>query len=248
MARLLNDGANQYLRNLNAVVAGYPFAMVCWLYCDDTGRNSSFLGVGDVDSASIYHVLSHYGTDVRLQNTNTVQANTVATAAIVANTWHHLVGLSVTDTDHRVLLDDANRATTATEVAVGALDLTTIGCRPRAAYDWQFSGRVAEAAFYDLSLWPGATASDKTDEFERVASPALASGVSPRSIQLGLVAYCPLLRTDQDLAGSYDMTPVNGPTWADHPPQVFYSIPMWVGVPAAAAPPAGNPWYVYANQ
>ena len=53
----------------------------------------------------------------------------------------------------------------------------------------------------------------------------LAAGYPPTKIRpWALVHYWPLMRTDQDLVGGYDLTAFNTPTWADHPP---VSIPAW---------------------
>jgi len=79
----------------------------------------------------------------------------------------------------------------------------------------------------------------------------LSLGYSPLFVRPeSLVAYYPLIRGDAsgdepDYVGGLKMVEQGTVAVATHP-RVFYpSSPIKLGVPAAAAPPAGNPWYAW---
>ena len=76
------------------------------------------------------------------------------------------------------------------------------------------SGMIAEVAIYDLSVWPGATASDKADNFEKIL-PSLIR-YTPGAYPLGRVAYWDLIRDINDRVGGFNLT-ATGTVVAAHP-------------------------------
>lgn len=220
MARAFADASSQYLSLGSSPVSDVPFALAIWFYHTEA-ENDDFFGVGAdfVDYHEIYITSAHI---VSVRSDDGTIGNATSTAGGAINTWHHACGLFVSDTDRRAFLDGGNKGTDATNVNPENLAHTAIGGRADSAITGVYSGYAAEAAIWDLSAWPGATASDKADEFERVAVPALAQGFSPLFFQLGLVAYWPLIRDeDQDRVGGYDLTPSNNPTVVAHPPVIY---------------------------
>lgn len=240
MARAFDDGSSQYLRVTSAPASAYPFVLTGWCNSDDAALNQCVMGIGD-SSSGYYHALRLRGdlaNDYVHANSYGPSGNhsAVTTGGYSADTWHHVCALYVAATDRRILIDNGNKGTDSNDPGSITMDQTAIGASPDSTTSLYMSGNVAEAAVYDLSAWPGATDSDKADNFESIALPSLAVGASPLLYSLGLVAYWPLIRTDQDLVGGYDMTPYNSPTWMDHPPGI---IPWWyklwtLGLPAAA--------------
>jgi hypothetical protein len=229
MARLFDDASSEYLKwDGTPPVSGEPFAMGCLFRSDDAAANQTLMWIGDKD-------VSDQGYGVRANGASGgdpvgaysyagsfVSANT--TSGFSANVWHHALGVWATSSDRRAMIDGGNKGTESTSMSPSGWDRLAIGVLGRntpslAGYT---SGRIAEAAIWDLSAWPGATDGDKADEFERVCATALAAGFSPLFFPLGLVAYWPLggmLSTDDadvDIIGGYDMTAVNTPSTAEH--------------------------------
>ena len=187
-------------------------------------------------------------------------ANADTSTQVTSTAWHHAFAMLPSATDRRVWLDHAGKGTDNTSAAVGNRDRTRIGRRAQLSTGGNFDGRLALCAVWDLTNWPGATASDKGDSFETTALPGLAKGWTPLSFPLGLVAFWPLggLDTEEtdggtarDIWGGYDMTAVSaatGPGVADHPGGLIYPSTGLVYPAAAAVAAVGNPWYYYANQ
>lgn len=238
MSRLFNDAANQYLQG-TAPVVDVPCVIACWFYCDDKIR-SSLIGVGDADGNHGMSLDYRPAPDSELCGTTVgavVFTTARTTADIALNTWQHGCALFAAADDRRVLLDNGNKGVEGTANAVANIDIARIARWPSDAMAVYWSGRIAEAAIWDLSGWPGATGPLKADAFEAWALPALAAGRPPSMVPLGLVAYWPLIRdTDQDWVGGYDMAPVNAPTVADHPPQIAYPRPRSMIWQAVAVP------------
>ena len=145
------------------------------------------------------------------------------------DTWHHCCGIWEATNKRYVLLDGGSEGTNSTNIVPASLTHTTISSLAHSwARSFYFYGHIAEAAVYDISVWPGATSADKVTSFKAGVLPSLVKGASPALIPLGLIAYWPLIRsTDQDIVGGYHMTPFNNPTVGDHPPSVWYPVLEW---------------------
>ncbi len=216
MARLFDDAASEYLQIEQAVV-GIPLAMACFFNIND-GTNSQAL-INIVDKDVDVQQLNFYTDSFQLVTALVRDAGggSVATASVThsINAWHHGCAIFVTTTDRRAFLNGANKGTNATSITPINLNRTSIGRRGTVTPAVYISGMIAEAAIWDLSQWPGATASDKADNFEKIL-PSLADNFTPDNYPLGLVAYWPLVRGLNDKVDGYNMT-ASGTVVAAHP-------------------------------
>lgn len=229
MARLFDDASTEYLRATSSPVSGEPFALCSWFNSNDATIAQGVLSVGDVSGAS-YHYLTLRGNEagdyIQARSFDGGSSFGTTSTGYTVNVWHHGAAIFVAANDRRCLIDGGSKGTspvsrtvTTTAVAIGiSADSTPFG---------PFSGSIAEAGIWDLSGWPGATASDKADAFEAIAVPSLAKGYSPILFMLGLVSYWPLIRDeDQDRVGGFDLTAFNTPGVAEHPPIIYPSFPQ----------------------
>lgn len=222
MARLFDDAQSEYLTHAAAVKNVVPFAMVTWFKSNSLTVNQTLMSITDASNDSNFFDLSLRGAAAGDKLMAAVLSSgswryAVTSSGYSANNWHHACGLFVSATDRRVLIDGTDKGTNSdsfTPVA-GNLDTTSLGVIKRPSIVNYMSGRIAEAAIYDLSVWPGATASDKGDNFERIL-PSLVKGVSPKMYPLGLAAYWSLVRGLNDKVGGYNLT-ASGTVVAAHP-------------------------------
>lgn len=246
MARLFNDGNNEYLEIDQAVVTVPPFAMACGFYSDDATIVQALMALVDKDAADEYHVLRIRG-DVAgdpvsaLSRTGAGGDDAKTSSGYSANTWHHACGIWAAATDRRVFIDGGSKGTDANNRAPAGIDRTSIGRLGDSSPALYMSGRLAEAAIWDLSTWPGATDILKADAWEASVLPALAAGRLPCEYQLGLVGYWPvwgLHSPEIDCAtGVYPMTLFNGPIQANHAPVVPFMSQTWAASVGALAMP-----------
>jgi len=253
MARAFNDSASEYL-GCAAPLTACPFAVAGWLRTDDVAANQTAwsLNLSSSNAHQICLLLRGASAGDPLSfdmRAGGGFASATTSNGLSLNTWHHGVGLAVAAADRRSILDGviASKGTDSTSLGMPTCDtmeFAALGDSSRSAY---WSGQLAEFALWDLSDWPGATDSDKADEFERLAVPALAAGYSPLLFPLGLTGYWPLGGVydaddgDHDVVGGYDMSPQNTPTVADHVPGMIYpaSVDDWV-LTLVAGPPAAQ--------
>lgn len=236
MARLFDDGSSEYLSNANAVVSSRPLALVCFYNCDDGSLDNQGVVCICVEGAGSDHQYN-IGWNVTGGSPDGIRASVKgatgwgsAETAVnwTPDTWNHACAIFVTATDHRVFINGGNKVTSSGDSGiVSGLDKTIIGAEERAGGAPQgfISGKVAEVAVYDLSVWPGATDSDKADNFEKIV-PSLAKGYSPEMYPLGLVSYWRLLRGLNDRVGGYHMTASGTVVAAHH--RIIYSSKLWV--------------------
>ena len=217
MARLFDNANTDWLYVLQAVIASFPFAVVCWGNPDQIGITHNLMTIGDKDNDTNYHRLVIASSNLIYMNSNssTAGGTAITSTSVSINTWHHFAGIVASATDRRVFLDGGGKGTQASAVTPLALDRTTIGVLGRQSLTQYFSGMIAEMAVWDLTNWPGATGADKADNFEKIL-PSLVVGFSPIHFPLGLVAYWPLIRGLNDKVGGYNLT-ADGPTVSDHP-------------------------------
>lgn len=247
MARLF-DGS-EYLTNANAVAgnggaSSYELAMACFYYGDDGNLDNQILvsicedGVTGDRFAINLNTGGGTPDNVRAWSYGTALKIAVTGIAWTVNTWEHACAIFPSASDRRILLNGANKATNADDDGgVAGLDEAIIGAEKRGAgVQGFFSGSIAEVAIYDLSVWPGVTASDRADAFEKIV-PSLAKGYSPLFFPLGLVSYWPLIRGLNDRVGGYNMT-ASGTIVSAHP-RIIYPSKIWVPGGEVAAPPVG---------
>lgn len=228
MSRLFDDALTEYL-GYGGAVAGLPLAMACFFNTDDLTIEQVLISISDASVQADYHRLvlsgSLGGDPIRAQSCVAplcVVATT--TSGYSANTWHHACALFVSATDRRVFIDGGSKGTDINSKSPSNLDVTTIGYVRASAGHHPFSGMIAEAAIWDLSAWPGATDSDKADNFEKIL-PSLAKVYTPEHYPLGRVAYWNLVRELKDSVGGYNLT-ANGTVVATHPRIIQPHIPL----------------------
>lgn len=218
MARLFDDASTEYLEIDQAVLAGVPLAMACFFNTDDLENSQCLISILDKDVDNQFFALQITASDDRVRAT-TQDAfggySAVTTGDQSANTWHHACGLFVATDDRRVFFDGGSKGTNSGDATPLNLDRTSIGRLGRATPALYMSGMIAEVAIWDLSDWPGATASDKADVFERIV-PSLAKGLTPNAYPSGLVPYWDLIRSLNDRVGGYNLT-ASGTVVSAHP-------------------------------
>lgn len=247
MARLFNDASSEYLQDLNPAVTAAPFVLAGWFTSDSITTLQTIVSIGDKDVNDSHWSLFARGATSDdpvgfgcAAGGSTTYASTTPTGYTL-NKFHHACGISASATDRRVFIDGGSKGTNITNLAPTNVDNTCIGRIARDATFVYFSGAICQVAIWDLSLWPGATGTQKADLFEAVVLPQISVGrKTPDHFPLGLVRYWPLGglhgQYDWDIRGRTLMTAYNTPTWADHPPGLIYPRRRQLIFPAAAAP------------
>lgn len=223
MARLFDNVQEEYLERDQAILAGAPFAFVCKFNTDDIVSKLNkilfWMGNKDNDNEGFYVYLNYLNDTIRVVTKHAgVGKTATVSASYLQDTWHHACGIWASLSDVRALFDGANKGTSP--VITGAptgLDRISIGRRGQSTAGLYMSGMIAEAAIYDLSAYPGATASNKADYFEANILPHLVAGEPPGDYTTGLESYWPLRDDDLDYADDFDLTAFNTPSWAEHP-------------------------------
>lgn len=217
MARLFDDGSNEYL-SVNQAITGTPLAMVSWFNTNDSTVEQSIVSISDESVDAHYHRLTIVsGNHIRAQTCESPAgcSHIDSSTEYSVDTWHHACAIFVSSTDRRILLDAAGRGTNTGSRTPVNLDITSVGRTIALSAARYMSGMIAETAIYDLSQWPGATDSDRADNFEKIL-PSLANGDTPDTYPLGLVAYYNLVRGLNDKFGGYNLT-ATGTVVATHP-------------------------------
>lgn len=238
MAILFDDGASQYLGIASAVLTATPITMACWMYCDDAGAEQDVMTLVETTNYYRFQLTARgdaVGDRIRAQIESAGGFTHAETSAgYSVNTWHPICAVFTSNVSRAVYIDGGNKGTDTTDRTPSGIDKTFIAAISGAG-DF-FSGRVAEAAFWNAAF---------TDEDVALH----ATGVPPWKIRpSNLVACYPLnvAAMIHDIIGGYNMTAYNAPVTAEHPPVATLGGPIYVEY-EVAAPPAGNPWYVYAQ-
>lgn len=219
MARLFDDAQSEYLQIEQAVLSGVPLAFVCRFNINDESISHALVGICDKAEPNEYFLLmvqsSGASSTVLVAARSTGASDwAVTTSGYTENTWHHAAGIFVSATDRRAFIDGGSKGTNATDITPTGLDRLFIGMTRDNTPAIPASGMIAEVAIYDLSAWPGATDSDKADNFEKVL-PSLVH-YTPAAYPLGRVAYWDLIRDLNDKVGGYNLT-ASGTVVAAHP-------------------------------
>ena len=237
MARLFNDASSQYLTVASAPVPAVPLTLAAWFNSDDITIGQSILHIGVAGTSNNRFTLNAQGDTagdpVRALTRNTSTVVAATTTGYSANTWHHACGVFSAVDARAAYIDGGSKGTDTNSQTPTGIARTDVGTL--SAVGSYFSGLIAEAAIWNVAL---------TDDEVAI----LAKGFSPLFVRPeSLIFYVPLIQSaDKDIVGGLSLTATNTPTVGAHP-RVFYpSSPIMLGVPAAA-PPAGNPWYAYAQ-
>ena len=224
MARLFDNAQNEYLSHAAAVKTATPLALVCCFNSNDDTAIQSLVSISSSTENGNYFQIVVRGDQAgdylhASLSDDGSGAAAITTSGFSANTWHHACGIFANSTDRRALLDGGSKGTDVANrtPTAGVLNTTSVGILNRPDDYGPMSGRIAEAAIYDLSAYPGATDSDKADYFEANVLPYLAAGERPSAYTTGLLAYWDLVSDDDDKICEYDLTPYNTPSWGQHP-------------------------------
>lgn len=234
MARLFNDAASDVVVYAGAIMTALPISMAARFRSDDANLVGTLLSIHNNASQGWLRLVV-VGTaspkQLRANHALSSQAQAIATAW-ASGTWYSAVGVFNSSSSRAVYLNTTKGTDTTAlsggaapnETAIGAADFGAGG------YTQFWSGDLA-----DVAIWGGAlTDSD-------VAS--YSAGVSPELIRPDiLLAYWPLWGTaspEIELIGKQEMT-LTGTAKSDHP---LVKMPRGkkIILPAAAAPPAGQP-------
>ena len=233
MARSFTSSSANYLLSGTTPYSDTPIAISAWVYPTVLGNWPWIFGVQASGTTEHFHILQLSDNDDLKVATKAggsyLAATTTTTFSI--NTWAHVCGIFAAANDRRAFKNAGGKGTNISSGSPSNITRTWIGNSPWGGGDG-WNGRIAHVAFWDLSAWSGATASDKADNFEITTLPALAKGYSPAFFNMGLIAYWPLLRHDNDIVGGFDMTAYNTPTWADQP-RIIMPAPPFISFPTA---------------
>jgi hypothetical protein len=257
MARVFDDGSNQYMDVSSTPVTAVPISISCWWNSDDDNLWQCAVciaqnGSNDYHSLWLSDTLQVYA--ISRDTGNNVGA--LSTAVGTINTWHHGLAVFSSAALRVAYLDGGNKGEQTTSVTPAGLDEVAIA-RYRSPGQY-YSGALAEVGVWDVAL--------SDDDALALYQGVPAWEIKPEHL-VGL--WLPFGdRTDRDYSGrGYHMAATNGPTWTADPPQVVRAWrhnPQYIGRrivgreqpggvrarPWGKAPAAvgGNPWYAYAQQ
>lgn len=210
------DGATQYLTTASIPVAVAPLSMACWFNTSDDANEQTLMEIGDTggtaDAFSLAINGSVAGDPVQAQTRRSSTSTASSTSGYSLNTWHHACAVFNSVTDRRAFIDGGSKGTESTSKAPVNLDVVRVGARARSTITAFFTGQVAEAAIWSVTLTDAEVA-------------ALGRGVSPLRIRpQSLVFYAPLLGVGSPepdyTAGQRTLTITGGaPAGASHPRQ-----------------------------
>ena len=232
MARLFDDAQSEFLQNAGALIAAPPMSMACWFNSDDTANYQALMGLGSTTAFDhlIYAAGAAAGDTVWA---STRDANAITSTGYSANTWHHAAGVWASTSSRAAYIDGGSKGTNTT-LKTGSVNRTSISSiLYNGSRYYYMSGRVAEAAMWDVALTDGEVA-------------MLAAGFSPLLVRpQGLVGYWPLGgiygEHDNTIVGDCHMTAYSTPSWGDHPATLIYPQSGLMIAAAAAAAAAGHP-------
>lgn len=241
MARLFNDAIPEYLYGTAPVIT-YPFVMSVWAN-KDADVLTYLVTIQDADTANRYFALGFHNsgssgvaTFVAREDAAIGVANSSSGGS--TGTYYNFCAIAVSATDRRVFFNGGNKGTNATSVTPTGIDQVSIGTRLQAGSpEYSMSGYIAEVAIWNLTNWPGATASDKADLFETIV-PSLAKRYVPEFFPLGRVAYWDLRSGIKDRQGTYDLT-ASGSTLSAHP-RIIKPSSVLYGMAEAYVPPVSG--------
>ena len=235
MSRLFSDESLDIAVNASAVLTGPPMTMACWVFPDEA-LTCTAMSIADPALATHFFRIGIGSTFTAICATRAggteALATTTATGAI--NTWMHIAGVfvpngAITDT-RTAYLSGANAVSNLTDHTPANMGETGIGFKCGSTDTLWFSGRIAEAAIWDVVL----------DAAELLT---LAAGFSPLLVRpSALAAYWPFISRaspEIDIVGGFNLT-LTGTAVAEHP-RILYPDGVVLGRHTDAAPAAGHP-------
>lgn len=222
MARLFDDGSEEYLTNANGIVTAVPLSIACWFNSNDDTISQELVSVQDTALTDNFWRLSIRGSAVGNPIAATTKQNggTAARAntntGYSANTWHHACGVFPTNNSRSAFIDGGSKVTNSDTQTPSGIDTVGIGAllHNPPNIGAPFSGHIAEVAVWNAAL---------TDAEDII----LAKGYSPLFVQpQNLVSYWTLIRGLNDKVGGYNMT-ASGTVVSAHP-RIIYPSKIWV--------------------
>jgi len=230
VARLFVQASTQQIYVTSTVVTGPPFTMACWVNPTSIAANTmNVLALSDASTTNNFYILGLYAGGGVASAVRALAFDPAAQAyAQVAVEWptgqpFHVAYVEASSSSRYCYYQGSPSIEETTNVQPSGIDTVSISGRVRNGAPRD----TLDGAVSHFGLW--------NVELNAVEIAALAAGADPRMIRpQSLVDYWTLVRTDQDIVGGYDMTPVNAPTWTDQPGKVFGVAPVHVGLGTAA--------------
>lgn len=228
MARLFDDASLEYIRGSSAPVTAVPISMSCWFYSDDVTNNQTMIFLGDASQPDRFFLLRLAAAGASVQAVargDSPAQSASSTTGYTVNTSHHAAARFVTNSSRFAYIDGGSEGPNTTAETPSAIDRVSIGVSDDSTIGAYMSGRIAEAAIWNVDIGAAGVAS-------------LAAGMSPLMVRPdGLVFYMPLIRDeDIDIVGGTTMTPFNTPSVAEHPRMIYPSTAYVPTIVAGVAP------------
>jgi hypothetical protein len=143
-----------------APVSAYPLSISIWIKAADvTGGYTAASLVDTATNADWWRVEARGDVggdparwDVRGTGTGSPADTAASSTSYTANTWHHVLCVSSSDSSHTVYLDGGGKITITTQINPQSVDQLAIGVLNRASPVNWFDGKLAEVAVWDVAL------------------------------------------------------------------------------------------------
>src|SRR3990167_238863 len=244
MARGVYSTSN-YFEYAGGIVTAAPLTFACWIYPTAFTVVQYLMSVSRNDGGAApdgFMLFIPTNAILSAQTVNNGSAATATSTALSANVWRHAAGVIASATSRTAYRNGvAGTEETTSKTPATTPDTTNIGAR--ILRDASVNNPATLTTIAESAIWNAALTAAEILQLSLGYSPLF---VRPES----LVAYYPLIRGDSsgnepDYMGGLTMVEQGTVAVATHA-RVFYpSSPIKLGVPAAAAPPAGNPWYAW---
>lgn len=153
MAQSFDGSSNQHFDTASTPVTGPPHTAFAWFYPTAVNARTS-INIRDSANANNnrFTMVSTSASKLRWDARDTVSQVAISGNAITLNVWNSGAGISTSTTDRAIVLngDWANRGTSTVSAAPASIDEIEIGIRANAL--WDFAGRIAEVAIWDVAL------------------------------------------------------------------------------------------------
>jgi hypothetical protein len=230
MAVLFDDANTESIYRGEAVKTAYPFTMACWFNADALPSDHALMALchsGINDRSAIVDVWNDSGSyRVYVRVCNISWSSVCKTGnTFNLNEWNHAAGVFTSNVSRAAYLNGSS-ASASDPKAMPGCNRTSIGALMRTTGCNWFSGKIAEAAIWNVAL-----------SSEQIG--VLASGVSPVFVRPSeLLAYWPVIRDVSgewnDRVGGYALDVKKGT------PEVDSHCPIIYPAPAQTLPVAGQ--------
>lgn len=221
MGRDFDDGASEYCYDTSAPATGADITLAAWFKSDDNLIDQCLVSLADHTALRAHWGLYAHGSGAlprvagHIHNglTKDFFRPTLNTVAYTTGQWHHAACAFTYDPTPGVVFEpylDGGFANPGL-LAIGdpsGIASCAVGCMYNSAIEHYMSGCIAHAAVWDTAL--------SAKEIQKLAQGQTPSRIRKQNLQ----AYWPLQGDDDDYAGSYDLTAVNGPGWCGDDPDV----------------------------